>query len=54
MNNIIKNKVNFDLDNDDNSNGANGPVVYNLGDDAIDSSTPAWVKALDHVAKSMR
>ena len=51
----VRNKVNFDLDNDDSSNGANGgPVVYNLGDDAIDSSTPAWVKALDHVAKSMR
>lgn len=50
----VRNKVSFDLDDDNNDNGTNGPVVYNLGDDTIDSSTPAWVKALDSVAKSMR
>ena len=45
----VRNKVNFNKDIDDNSNK---PITYNL-DTNIDDGIPAWVKAVQDVAKTM-
>lgn len=48
----VRNKVSFDLEEDNKSN--NGPVVYNFQDCPDDSAVPAWVKSLQSVAESMK
>lgn len=49
----VRNKVSFDLEEDNQDNGAD-PVTYNLTGDMIeDTSVPAWVKAAMAVAKDM-
>lgn len=45
----VRNKVNFNLDNETN----NAPTTFNLNDDDDDSATPEWVKAALKVAESM-
>lgn len=49
----VRNKVSFDLD-ENNKNGGN-PTVYNLnnGDSDDDAAVPAWVKSLRATAKTM-
>lgn len=48
----VRNKVSFDLD-EDNKNSGN-PTVYNLNnDDSDEANVPAWVKSLRETAKSM-
>lgn len=46
----VRNKVSFDLDDDDNKNKG---LVYNLNDDHEDDDVPAWVKAVQATAKAM-
>ena len=49
----VRNKVNFNLDDD--KSGEKGPTSYNLnGGDLSGATTPAWIKALDNVAKNMK
>ena len=49
----VRNKVSFNLDDD--KSGAKGPTSYNLnGGDLSGATTPAWIKALDNVAKNMK
>lgn len=48
----VRNKVSFDLD-EDNKNSGN-PTVYNLNNnDSDEANVPAWVKSLRETAKSM-
>ena len=50
----VRNKVSFDLDDDNNKGGSSegsDPTIYNLGGDGIEDSTPAWVKAIQRTAK---
>jgi hypothetical protein len=48
----VRNKVSFDLDENNKNNG--NPVVYNLNDnDNDDANVPAWIKSLRETAKSM-
>jgi hypothetical protein len=47
----VRNKVSFDLDENNKNNGA--PTVYNLNDNDDDASVPAWVKSLRETAKTM-
>ena len=48
----VRNKVSFDLDENNKNNGT--PTVYNLNDnDNDDANVPAWVKSLRETAKSM-
>jgi hypothetical protein len=47
----VRNKVSFDLDENNKNNGA--PTVYNLNDNDDDANVPAWVKSLRETAKSM-
>lgn len=47
----VRNKVNFNLDDD---NSQTNPTVYNLNSgDIAEENVPAWIKALQSVAKSM-
>ena len=46
----VRNKVSFNLDDDDNKNKG---LVYNLNDDHEDDDVPAWVKAVQATAKAM-
>ena len=49
----VRNKVNFNLDEDKNEQ--TDPTTYNLnGANISDESTPAWVKSLRSVAKNMK
>ena len=47
----VRNKVSFDLDENNKNNGA--PTVYNLNDNDDDANVPAWVKSLRETAKTM-
>ena len=48
----VRNKVSFDLDENNKNNG--NPTVYNLNNnDDDDANVPAWVKSLRETAKSM-
>ena len=48
----VRNKVSFDLDENNKNNG--NPTVYNLNDNNNDdANVPAWVKSLRETAKSM-
>lgn len=50
----VRNKVSFDLD-DDNKDDKTDPIVYNLNSgDLADEATPAWIKSLQSVAKNMQ
>jgi hypothetical protein len=47
----VRNKVSFDLDN---NNKDTEPVVYNLNDSGTANEVvPAWVKAIQDVAKEL-
>jgi hypothetical protein len=47
----VRNKVSFDLDDDKHK----GPTTFNLtGGDLDDTNTPAWIKAVESVAKSRK
>ena len=46
----VRNKVSFNLDDDDNKNKG---LVYNLNDEHEDDDVPAWVKAVQATAKAM-
>ena len=46
----VRNKVSFDTSKEEQNN----PTVYNLNNDVnIEDSVPAWIKAVQDVAKSM-
>ena len=49
----VRNKVSFDLD--ENNKNSGNPTVYNLnnGDSDDDAAVPAWVKSLRATAKTM-
>jgi hypothetical protein len=47
----VRNKVNFNLDNNKNDT-ASAPITFNLNDGASDD-VPAWVKAIRSVASNM-
>ena len=48
----VRNKVNFNLDNDKNE--VNNPTTFNLnGGLSGDETIPAWIKALRSVASEM-
>ena len=48
----VRNKVSFDLDDEENKD--NNPTVYNLGsEDDDDAGIPLWVKSVRNVAKTM-
>ena len=49
----VRNKVNFNLEEEENKDGDQDPVVFNLDDVDADESTPAWVKAALKVAENM-
>ena len=46
----VRNKVNFNLDEDKNPEN---PTVYTLGDNDDGDSAPAWIKAVRNTAKEM-
>ena len=46
----VRNKVSFNLDDDDNKNKG---LVYSLNNDHEDDDVPAWVKAVQATAKAM-
>ena len=46
----VRNKVSFNLDDDDNKNKG---LVYNLNNEHEDEDIPAWVKAVQATAKAM-
>lgn len=46
----VRNKVSFNLDDDDDKNKG---LVYNLENDSDDNDIPAWVKAVQATAKAM-
>lgn len=49
----VRNKVSFDLnDNKGDSGEGSDPTIYNLGNDGIDDTTPAWVKAIQKTARN--
>ena len=47
----VRNKVNFNLDND---NDEEGPTTYSLNDGGEADYTPAWIKSLQSVAKDIK
>ena len=47
----VRNKVNFNLDEDNTNN--NAPTVYSFNSGDEDLTVPAWVKALQAVAETM-
>jgi hypothetical protein len=50
----VRNKVNFNLEDDEKDKKEEGPATFNLNDvDDADDTTPAWVKAALDVAKNM-
>ena len=50
----VRNRVNFNLD-DDNGTDGSAPITYNLNSDAMeDDAVPAWIKAVKSVAKNMK
>ena len=49
----VRNKVNFNLD-DDNKNPGTDPMTYNLNGGSLeDDATPAWIKAVMATAKTL-
>ena len=48
----VRNKVSFDLEDDKPAEGQN-PTTYNLNE-VESESTPAWIKAVQMVAKEKR
>lgn len=48
----VRNKVNFNLD-DDNTKTADAPMTYSLTDDVEGANVPAWIKAVQAVAKKV-
>ena len=46
----VRNKVNFNLDDNDDKNKG---LTYSLNDDDDDNDVPAWVKAVQATAKTM-
>ena len=49
----VRNKVSFNLDEEDNSQS--GPMIFNLNSEMDDDANmPAWVKAALNVAKTMQ
>lgn len=49
----VRNKVNFNLDNNNQSNEPDGPTIYSLDDTGVeDAATPAWVQAVLETAKN--
>lgn len=50
----VRNRVNFSLDDEDNqSTPGTAPFTYNLNNDGMDESVPAWIKAIQNTAKNM-
>ena len=49
----VRNKVNFNLDNEDKKDEGNEPTVYSLTDNDVDDGVPAWIKAVRDTAKTM-
>ena len=45
----VRNKVNFDT----NEKKENDPLTYNINNDVNEDSIPAWIKAVQDVAKTM-
>lgn len=48
----VRNKVSFNLDDEDKKAENDEPMIYNLGDDGNDG-VPAWIKAVRETAKTM-
>jgi hypothetical protein len=49
----VRNKVNFNLD-DDKKNPGTDPMTYNLNGGSLeDDATPAWIKAVMATAKTL-
>lgn len=48
----VRNKVNFNLD-DENKNEGKDPMVYSLTDNDSNDGVPAWIKAVRDTAKTM-
>ena len=52
----VRNKVNFNLDDDNKTQGQKvpeHPVTYNLDDHDDGDSAPAWIKAVRETAKNL-
>ena len=49
----VRNKVSFDLEDDKPAEGQTNPTTYNLNE-VENESTPAWIKAVQMVAKEKR
>ena len=49
----VRNKVNFNLEEDNTNNNEEEPITYSL-QDCQDDMIPAWVKSLQSVAESMK
>lgn len=49
----VRNKVNFNLDEDKKDESPENPTVYTLGDNDDGDSAPAWIKAVRNTAKEM-
>ena len=49
----VRNKVNFNLDEDKKDENPENPTVYTLGDNDDGDSAPAWIKAVRNTAKEM-
>ena len=51
----VRNKVNFNLDDDKQDEGKteSNPMIYSLGNDTDGDSAPAWIKAVRETAKNM-
>ena len=49
----VRNKVNFNLDDDKKSESPSTPMTYTLGDNDDGDSAPAWIKAVRDTAKNM-
>ena len=51
----VRNRVSFNLEEDNNQNSNPAPVTYSLdGDMSEDDAIPAWIKAVKSVAKNMK
>jgi len=48
----VRNKVNFNLDEDDKEEDA--PLTFNLDETNTDSAVPAWVKAVLETSKNLK
>ena len=49
----VRNKVNFNLDEDKKEEAKEEPLVYSLGDKDDGDDAPAWIKAVRETAKTM-